>query len=358
MKFKTALAAATAFTLATAAHAQVGPEVGATVYESQNGEVGGVIGTIETIENGTVIVDIDGMDAPLPANAFGEGPEGPVLAVTKAQLVQMLEQQKAQAVAARDAALIADAAVVSPNGVAVGTIEGTAKQTIDAKGKVVAPGFIDVHTHYDAQVFWDGMLSPSCFHGVTSIFGGNCGFSIAPLSPDAGDYLMRMLARVEGMPLESLKQGVPWSWTSFGEYLDLLEGNLGVNAGFMVGHSAVRRVVMGERAVGHQATPDELAAMVRLMEESLEAGGMGFSSTVARTHNDGNGEPVPSRHASHVAGYCVTVRCASNNRDCTVRSLMRAATASSAASFSNLHRRISWITSAISALSPASPSSS
>ena len=123
MKFKTALAAATAFTLATAAHAQVGPEVGATVYESQNGEVGGVIGTIETIENGTVIVDIDGMDAPLPANAFGEGPEGPVLAVTKAQLVQMLEQQKAQAVAARDAALIADAAVVSPNGVAVGTIE-------------------------------------------------------------------------------------------------------------------------------------------------------------------------------------------------------------------------------------------
>ncbi|MCH2172233.1 amidohydrolase family protein [Myxococcota bacterium] len=192
----------------------------------------------------------------------------------------------------------ADVGIQDGRIVAVGTIEGTAKQTIDAKGKVVAPGFIDVHTHYDAQVFWDGMLSPSCFHGVTSIFGGNCGFSIAPLSPDAGDYLMRMLARVEGMPLESLQQGVPWSWTSFGEYLDLLEGNLGVNAGFMVGHSAVRRVVMGERAVGHQATPDELAAMVRLMEESLEAGGMGFSSTVARTHNDGNGEPVPSRHAS------------------------------------------------------------
>jgi N-acyl-D-aspartate/D-glutamate deacylase len=163
---------------------------------------------------------------------------------------------------------------------------------------VVCPGFIDVHTHYDAQVFWDGTCSPSPYHGVTTIVGGNCGFSIAPLSPEAGDYLMRMLARVEGMPLESLRAGVPWDWRSFGDYLGRLEGRLAVNAGFMVGHSALRRVVMGERAVGHAASPAEQDAMLALLRRSLEEGGLGFSSTVSPTHNDGDGQPVPSRHAS------------------------------------------------------------
>ncbi len=179
-----------------------------------------------------------------------------------------------------------------------GAIDEPARETIDATGKVVAPGFVDVHTHYDAQAFWDGTLSPSPFHGVTTIMGGNCGFSIAPLSADAGDYLMRMLARVEGMPLESLEVGVPWDWTSFGEYLDRLEGKLAVNAGFMVGHSALRRVVMGERAVGFEASEDELEQMITLLRASLAEGGLGFSSTVSPTHNDGDGNPVPSRHAS------------------------------------------------------------
>jgi N-acyl-D-aspartate/D-glutamate deacylase len=109
---------------------------------------------------------------------------------------------------------------------------------------------------------------------------------------------MRMLARVEGMPLESLEQGVPWDWRSFGEYLGRLEGRLAVNAGFMVGHSALRRVVMGERAVGQEASEAELAEMVELLRTSLEEGGLGFSSTVSPTHNDGDGNPVPSRHAS------------------------------------------------------------
>jgi N-acyl-D-aspartate/D-glutamate deacylase len=109
---------------------------------------------------------------------------------------------------------------------------------------------------------------------------------------------MRMLARVEGMPLESLREGVPWDWSSFGDYLDRIEGRLAVNAGFMVGHSALRRVVMGERAVGHEARPEELAAMVALLRESLAQGGLGFSSTISQTHNDGDGRPVPSRHAS------------------------------------------------------------
>jgi N-acyl-D-aspartate/D-glutamate deacylase len=182
--------------------------------------------------------------------------------------------------------------------VAIGEIDEAARETLDATGKVVCPGFVDVHTHYDAQVFWDGTVSPSCFHGVTTILGGNCGFSIAPLSKEAGAYLMPMLARVEGMPLESLEQGVPWDWSSFGEYLSRLDGRLGINAGFMVGHSAVRRVVMGDRAVGHEATADELEKMKQLMSDSLAQGGMGFSTTIAVTHNDAEGRPVPSRHAS------------------------------------------------------------
>jgi len=181
---------------------------------------------------------------------------------------------------------------------ALGEVGEPARETIDARGKVVAPGFVDVHTHYDAQVFWDGTLSPSPFHGVTSIVGGNCGFSIAPLSDSAGEYLMRMLARVEGMPLESLQTGVPWDWRSFGEYLDRLERKVAVNAGFMVGHSALRRVVMGERAVGHQASDAELEAMCALLATSLREGGLGFSSTISPTHNDAEGQPVPSRHAS------------------------------------------------------------
>lgn len=180
----------------------------------------------------------------------------------------------------------------------VGPIDGDAAQVIDATGKMVTPGFIDVHTHYDAQAFWDTTLSPSPLHGITTVIAGNCGFTIAPLAPEHGDYLMRMLARVEGMPLESLQTGVPWNWTSFGSWLDQLDGTLAVNAGFMVGHSAIRRNVMGERSVGNHATADELAAMQRLLAESIEAGGFGFSSSWATTHNDAAGQPVPSRHAS------------------------------------------------------------
>ena len=181
---------------------------------------------------------------------------------------------------------------------AIGEINEKADRVIDADGRVVCPGFIDVHTHYDAQAFWDGTLSPSPLHGVTSVFGGNCGFTIAPLAPGAGDYLMPMLARVEGMPLETLEQGVPWDWTSFGEYLDGMEGQLSINAGFLVGHCAIRRVVMGERAVGEEASSEELAAMNTLLADSIAEGGMGFSSTLSPTHNDGAGDPVPSRHAS------------------------------------------------------------
>ncbi len=170
---------------------------------------------------------------------------------------------------------------------------------IDASGQVVAPGFVDVHTHLDAQVFWDTTLSPSPLHGVTTVIGGNCGFTIAPLSnnPADGDYLMRMLARVEGMPLETLQSAVPWNWTSTAEYFDRFENTLAINAGFKVGHSALRRVVMGDDAVKRPCTPDELSAMKDLLRAGLDAGGIGFSSSWARTHNDPMGNMVPSRYA-------------------------------------------------------------
>jgi N-acyl-D-aspartate/D-glutamate deacylase len=170
--------------------------------------------------------------------------------------------------------------------------------TIDADGRIVAPGFVDVHTHLDVQGFWDPTLSPSPLHGVTTVLGGNCGFTVAPLAGGAADYLMRMLARVEGMPLESLEEGVPWDWTSTEEYLDRLDGTLALNAGFMVGHSALRRVVMGDAATERPATPDEVDEMVALLRAGLAAGALGFSSTWSATHNDADGRPVPSRHAT------------------------------------------------------------
>lgn len=204
----------------------------------------------------------------------------------------------------------ADVGIKGGRIVAIGEISEEAAETIDAAGKVVGPGFVDVHTHYDAQVFWDPTLSPSCYHGVTTVFGGFCGFSIAPLAPGAGEYLMPMLARVEGMPIESLEAGVPWDWSSFGSYLDKLEGRLAVNAGFMAGHSAIRRAVMGERAVGHEATAGELEQMKQLLGESIEQGAMGFSSTVSPTHNDADGNPVPSRHASREELLALAAVCA------------------------------------------------
>jgi N-acyl-D-aspartate/D-glutamate deacylase len=194
--------------------------------------------------------------------------------------------------------------------VAVGEVDERGATELDAEGLVVAPGIIDPHTHYDAQLFWDPTASPSNLHGVTTVIGGNCGFTLAPIKASDHDYIRRMMAKVEGLPLDALENGIAWDWTSFGEYLQRLEGNLGVNAGFLVGHCALRRWVMGSERASDVASDDELAAMTRLLAESIEAGGLGFSSSQSRTHSDGDGNPISSRHADRreMLAFCEVVR--------------------------------------------------
>ncbi|WP_328427018.1 N-acyl-D-amino-acid deacylase family protein [Streptomyces sp. NBC_00443] len=182
----------------------------------------------------------------------------------------------------------------------IGTVTEESRTSEDAAGLILAPGFVDPHTHYDAQLFWDPYATPSLNHGVTTVAGGNCGFTLAPLNParpEDADYTRRMMSKVEGMSLVALEEGAPWSWSSFGEYLDALEGRIAVNAGFMVGHCALRRYVMGPDAVGGQPSSEQLAAMVGLLREAMEAGAWGLSTTQSTSHSDGDGKPVASRHA-------------------------------------------------------------
>jgi N-acyl-D-aspartate/D-glutamate deacylase len=195
-------------------------------------------------------------------------------------------------------AVIADVGVREGRVVVVGRATESSHRTIDAAGLVVCPGFIDLHTHYDAQLLWDVTASPSILHGVTTVLGGNCGFSIAPLAPGDAGYIQRMMAVVEGIPLGALEGSGEWNWTSFAQYLDRIDQGLALNAGFMVGHSAVRRAAMGDDATRTEATPEQLAAMVELVEASLAGGALGLSSSLGEGHTDGEGRPVPSRSAN------------------------------------------------------------
>ncbi len=185
--------------------------------------------------------------------------------------------------------------------VELGSLSEPAERVIDAEGMMVCPGFIDPHTHYDAQLFWDPFANPSNVHGVTTVIAGNCGFSLAPIEARDADYIRRMMAQVEGMPLESLEVGLPWDWRTFEEYLARLDGRTGINVGFMVGHSAIRRAVMGVDAVGEQASPAQVQQMLGVLHDSLRAGGLGLSTSLAFTHMDGDGQPVPSRWSDRQA---------------------------------------------------------
>ena len=181
----------------------------------------------------------------------------------------------------------------------LGTTDEPALNVIDGAGMVVAPGFVDPHTHYDAQLLWDPMATPSSFHGVTTVIGGNCGFTLAPLKPGDGDYLRKMMSKVEGMPLPALEHGTDWSWETFADFLQRFEGNIAVNAGFLVGHCAIRRYAMGLDAVGNPADAEQIVGMRAELAKAIEAGALGFSFTNSTSHSDGEGEPVASRWATH-----------------------------------------------------------
>lgn len=185
--------------------------------------------------------------------------------------------------------------------VAVGDAPGDARHTVDATGQIVAPGFVDIHTHYDAQIIWDQSLSISPWHGVTTAVVGNCGFGIAPMRPEHRTTAMRTLEKVEGMSFDALSAGLgaDWPFTSFPDYLDLLHRKgSAINVAALVGHTPLRLWVMGDEATEREATAQEIDTMAELVREAIAAGAIGFSTSHAATHHGDGGKPVPSRLAN------------------------------------------------------------
>jgi len=192
----------------------------------------------------------------------------------------------------------ADVAIAGDRIVRIGRVDGEARRVFDASDLIVAPGFIDVHTHYDVQLEWDPLASPSSWHGVTTVLAGNCGFSLAPAKPEDVDWLAGMLSRVEGMSRAALGAGLCFAGGSFADFWKRLEGRLGVNAGGYVGHSAVRRFVMGDAASERRATPEEIEQMKSLVRQAMQEGAVGFSTSQVDIHVGEDGREVPSNHAS------------------------------------------------------------
>ncbi|MGE0685069.1 MAG: amidohydrolase family protein [Candidatus Binatia bacterium] len=192
----------------------------------------------------------------------------------------------------------ADVGIVHGKIAAIGKIRDGAKQVLDAEGHVVAPGFIDGHTHMDAQVFWDPLGTCSCWHGITSVVMGNCGFSLAPCPEKDKLLVMRNLERAEDISPEAMNAGIKWSWTTYPEYLDAVDRlPKGINYTAYIGHSALRTYVMGERAFTDAATADDLEAMKREVRDAIRAGAIGFTTSRTRNHQTPDGQPVASRLA-------------------------------------------------------------
>src|SRR5437870_631784 len=191
-----------------------------------------------------------------------------------------------------------DVGVKNGSIVEIGRIRAAAERTIDAEGLIVAPGFIDGHTHMDAQVAWDRMGSCSCWHGVTTVIMGNCGFALAPCRPREREWFARCLTAVEDIPTEAMMAGIDWTWETFPEYLATVDRlPKAINYGAYLGHSALRMYVMGERALTEKAREDDLTAMVAMVKEAIRSGAMGFSSSRATTHVTPDNTPVASRIA-------------------------------------------------------------
>ena len=190
----------------------------------------------------------------------------------------------------------ADIAISEDKIVAIGKIEEDSIETIDAKGKIVTPGFVDIHTHYDGQVTWDPYLRPSTYRGVTTVVMGNCGVGFSPCKPDQRDWLIGLMEGVEDIPGTALHEGIDWEWESFPEYLDALEKKpLAIDVGTQIPHGAVRAYVMGERGINHEeASKDEITKMKEIVREAVEAGAYGFSTSRTEKHNDVNGKLTPS----------------------------------------------------------------
>jgi N-acyl-D-aspartate/D-glutamate deacylase len=190
-----------------------------------------------------------------------------------------------------------DIAIQGDRIAAIGKIDEPAARTIDADGLVVAPGFIDHHTHMDGQIFWDPLASSSCYHGITSIIMGNCGLTFAPCRPEDHDAALQTFIRVEGIPRSALEAGLPWGWETFDEYLHLVEQHIGVNVGCLVGHNAVRQYVMRDDACERGATADEVNAMRAEVRAALEAGALGLSLNRNPRHLREDGSPLPTAFA-------------------------------------------------------------
>jgi N-acyl-D-aspartate/D-glutamate deacylase len=205
----------------------------------------------------------------------------------------------------------ADVGISQGKVVEIGALSGSARKTIDASGLVVAPGFIDPHTHYDAQICWDGATTPSSWHGVTTVVMGNCGVGIAPCRPQAREVSMRDLVNVEAIPFEVLDAGITWDWETFPEYLDAAARRRpALNLAFLAPLTPFRHYVMGEASLERAANADEIAYIKALLGEALDAGAFGFSSTLLNQHMGYGGKPLACRNASReeLKAYCNALR--------------------------------------------------